>query len=164
MEMMVASFIGLSIAVPVKIVYTGNWFMEEDGRLKLTGFITDYSIWDDTIHLLVIKFRDQFNVYPNILLASDFTYRKIDLYAQIHPNRIMITGDDGIVETIETSDESYNGLSSFVTEDYELECCLDYDLQEGSFVLVFDEAPDFDGEAVKEDGEGEGVYAYRKIA
>jgi hypothetical protein len=138
--------------------------MEEDDRLKLSGIITDYSIWDDTIHLLVIKFHDQFNVYPNILLASDSTYRKIDLYAQMHPNRIVIAGDDGNVETIETSDEPYNGLSSFVTEDYELECCMDCDLQEGSFILVFDEAPDFDGEAVEEDGEVEMVYAYRKIA
>jgi hypothetical protein len=76
----------------------------------------------------------------------------------------VIAGDDGNVETIETSDEPYNGLSSFVTEDYELECCLDNDLQEGFFLLVFDEAPDFDGELVEEDGEGEGVYAYRKIA
>jgi hypothetical protein len=138
--------------------------MEEDGRLKLNGIITDYTIWDDTIHLFVVKFHDQFNVYPNILLASDSTYRKIDLYAQMHPNRIMITGDDGNVETIETSDEPYNGLSSFVTEDYELECCMDYDLPEGSFVLVFDEAPDFDGEPVEEDEEVVGVYAYRKIA
>jgi hypothetical protein len=138
--------------------------MEEDGRLKLSGIIIDFSIWDDTIHLFVVKFHDQFNVYPNILLASDSTYRKIDLYAQMHPNRIMITEDDGNVETIETSDESYNGLSSFVTEDYELECCLDNDLQEGSFVLVYDETPDFDGEAVEKFGEGEGVYAYRKIA
>jgi hypothetical protein len=138
--------------------------MEEDGRLKLSGIITDYSIWDDTIHLFVAKFHDQFNVYPNILLASDSTYRKIDLYAQMHPNRIVISGDDGDIETIETSDEPYNGLSSFVTEDYELDCCMDYDLREGSFVLVFDEAPDFDGEPVEEDGEVEMVYAYRKIA
>jgi hypothetical protein len=70
----------------------------------------------------------------------------------------------GEIETIETSDEPYNGLSSFVTEDYELECCMDYDLQEGSFIIVFDEAPDFDGEPVEEDGEGEMIYQYRKIA
>jgi hypothetical protein len=138
--------------------------MEENGRLKLTGIITDYSIWDDTIHLFAVKFHDQFNVYPNILLASDSTYRKIDLYAQMHPNRIMITEDDGNNETIETSDESYNGLSQFVTEDYELECCMDYDLSEGSFILIFDEAPDFDGEPVEEAGEVEMVYQYRKIA
>jgi hypothetical protein len=111
--------------------------MEEDGMLKLSGIITEYSIWDDTIHLFAVKFHDQFNVWPNILLASDSTYRKIDLYAQMHPNRIVMSGDDGDIETIETSDEPYNGLSSFVTEDYELDCCMDYDLPEGSFMLIF---------------------------
>jgi hypothetical protein len=138
--------------------------MEKDDRLKLTGVITDFSIWDDTIHLYAVKFHDQFNVYPNILLASDCTYRKIDLYAQMHPNRIVITDDDGNIETIGTSDEPYNGLSHFVAEDYELECCLDSDLPEGSFTLIFDEAPDFDGEPVEKPDEPEMIYQYRKIA
>jgi hypothetical protein len=138
--------------------------MEDDGRFKLTGFITDFSLWDDAIHLYTVKFHDKFNVYPNILLASDFTYRKIDLYAQMHPNRIRITNDDGNTETIETSNEPYNGVSYFTTEDYELECCLDYDLPEGSFTLIFDEAPYFDGEPVEEPEELEMIYQYRKIA
>jgi hypothetical protein len=138
--------------------------MEDDKRLKLTGIITDFSVWDDTIHFTSVKFHGQFNVFPNILLASDCTYRKIDLYAQMYPNRIMITGNDGNIETIETSDEPYNGLSHFVTEDYELECCLDSDLPDGSFTLIFDESPDFDGEPVEEPDEPEIIYQYRKIA
>jgi len=138
--------------------------VENSSILKLTGVITDFSKWDDTIHLSAVKFHNQYNVYPNILLASDFTYRKIDLYAQMHPNRIVTTGIDGNIETIETSNEPYNGLSSFVTEDYELECCMDFDLQEGYFTLIFDEEPDFDGERVEELDERENVYSYRKIA
>jgi hypothetical protein len=138
--------------------------MEDDKRLELTGIITDFSVWDDTIHLTSVKFHVQFNVYPNILLASDCTYRKIDLYAQMHPNRIVTVGDDGNIETVETSDEPYNGLGHFVTEHYELECCLDYDLPEGSFILIFDEAPDFDGEPVEKPDELEMIYQYQKIA
>jgi hypothetical protein len=138
--------------------------VENSGVLKLAGVITDFSVWDDTIHLSAVKFHSQYNVYPNILLASDFTYRKIDLYAQMHPNRIVTTGDDGNIETIETSNEPYEGLSSFVTEDYELECCMDFDLKEGYFTLIFDEEPDFDGERVEELEEQENVYNYRKIA
>ncbi|WP_461247413.1 hypothetical protein [Treponema sp. R6D11] len=103
-------------------------------------------------------------MYPNILLASDSTYRKIDLYAQMHPDRIVTDGEDGNIETIETSNEPYNGLSLFVTEDYKLECCLDFDLQEGYFTLIFDEAPDFDGERIEEPEEQENVYRFRKIA
>jgi hypothetical protein len=148
--------------------------VENSGVLKLAGVITDFSMWDDTIHLSVMKFHSQYNVYPNILLASDFTYRKIDLYAQMHPNKVVTDGADGNIETIETSNEPYNGLSLFVTEDYELECCMDYDLLEGYFTLIFDETPDFDGEPVEKpdfDGEPiekpeeqENVYSYRKIA
>jgi hypothetical protein len=37
----------------------------------------------------------------------------------------------------------------FNIEDYNLECCLDYDLPDSFFALVFDEAPDFDGEPRK---------------
>ena len=138
--------------------------MEDSGVLKITGVITDFSIWDDTIHLSAVKFHNQYNVYPNILLTNDSTYRKIDLYAQKHPNRIITADNDGNIETIETSNEPYDGLSCFVTEDYELECCLDYDLQEGNFTLIFDEKPDFDGEPVEKQEEQENIYNYRKIA
>jgi hypothetical protein len=138
--------------------------MENDGRLILTGIITDFSIWDDTIHLYAVKFHGQYSVYPNIMLACDFTYRKIDLYAQMHPDRIRTTDVDGTTETIETSNEPYNGLSHFVTEDYDLECCMDFDLPEGSFTLIFDEFPDFDGEPVEEPDEPEMIYTYKKIA
>jgi len=140
--------------------------MENDSRLKLNGLILDFSIWDDTINLFVIKFHKKYNVYPNILLASDETYRKIDLYAQKHPERIVKYDDDGNIETMETSEDSYNGLSMFTAEDYELECCIDYDLQEGYFTLIFDEEPDFSGEPiVEEDIEMPGrVYVFKKTA
>jgi hypothetical protein len=52
--------------------------MNDNGILKLTGIITDFSIWDDTI---------------------------------------------------ETSDEPYDALCQFVTDDYVFECCLDLELQ-----------------------------------
>jgi hypothetical protein len=82
----------------------------------------------------------------------------------MHPDRIRIFDDDSSFETMETSNEPYNGLSHFATEDYELECCMDYDLQEGYFTLIFDEAPDFDGEQVEKPEEKENIYTYRKIA
>jgi len=138
--------------------------MEDSGILKLTGIITDFSIWDDTIHIFAVKFHEQYNVYPNILLASDCTYRKIDLYAQMHPDRLRIFDDNSNFETIETSNEPYNGLSNFVTEEYELECCFDYDLQEGYFILLFDETPDFDGEPIEKPDKQENVYIFRKTA
>jgi len=135
--------------------------MEDSGILQLTGIITDFSKWDDTINLYAKKFHEQFNVYPNILLACDFTYQKIDLYAQMHPDRLI--DPDGI-ETMKTSNIPYQGISYFTATDYELECCLDYDLPEGSFTLVFDEAPDFDGEPIEKHNEPENVFYFRKSA
>ena len=39
---------------------------------------------------------------PNILLTNVSTYRKIDMYAQMHPNRLVTADNDGNIETIET--------------------------------------------------------------
>jgi len=48
--------------------------MGKDTRLKLKGKINDCAVWDDTIDLHVEKFYKKHNVYPNILLANEFTY------------------------------------------------------------------------------------------
>ena len=138
--------------------------METDNRLKMTGIITDFAVWDDTINLHVIKFHDKFNVFPNILLANEYTYKKIDLYAQKHPERIIDpTGENDI----ETSSISYQGLSTFTAEEYELDFCLSYEIADSSFILIFDENPDFDGEPEPlpvEDEEKPKVYLYKKTA
>jgi len=134
--------------------------LEKDNRLKLHCVIIDFSIWDDTIHSNVEKFHKKYNVYPNILLANELTYRKIDLYAQKHPERLI---DPDGKESIETSSYPYNGLSYFITEDYSLELCMDYDLQDGSFTLIFDEDPDFSGEpepVIEEEEERENIYYF----
>jgi|GEM_PF-6550089 len=47
------------------------------GLLKLSGMISDFAVWDDTINSYVEKFHEQYHVYPNILIACDFTYRKL---------------------------------------------------------------------------------------
>jgi len=41
---------------------------------------------------------------------------------------------------------------------------LHYDLPEGSFTLVFDEVPDFDGETVEKTEEVENVFYFKKSA
>jgi len=135
--------------------------METKGVLQLKGYIQDFAIWDDTINVFAVKFHGKYSVYPNILLASDETYRKIDLYAQMHPDRLIAPD----YETILTSDESYTGISEFVTEDYTLDCCFDYNLAEGNFTLIYDEAPDFSGEPepVVEEDKGK-IYRFKKSA
>ena len=135
--------------------------MEIEGVLQLKGYIQDFAIWDDIINLLALKFHEKYNIYPNILLASEETYNKIDLYAQMHPERLIAPDD----ETILTSNESYTGISEFVTENYVLDCCFDYDLAEGNITLIYDEAPDFSGETepVVEEDKGK-IYQFKKSA
>jgi hypothetical protein len=129
------------------------------GILKFTGMITDFSVWDDTINLCVKKFHEQHNVYPNILLACEFTFRKMEFRALQHPERL--TDADG--ETVKTSAIPYNGISCFVADNYSLEFCMNNKLSEGMFVLVFDAAPEFDGEPIPEEIE-ENQYFYKKCA
>ena len=134
--------------------------MEKDGRLKLKGTITDFSIWDDITHEFALKFHRKFNVYPNIFLASEYTLRKIDLYAQMHHERI--TGPD--LKGIETSSYPYTGISHFSTPDYCLEFCYEYDLAEGKIILIFDENPDFSGEPIPDFEKSKEVCHIKKTA
>ena len=139
--------------------------METDNRLKLQGYILDYMVWDDTINEYAEKFYKKHNVYPNILESNEFTLHRIDLAAQKHPDRIINAETE---ETIEDCDIPYEGLSSFIAEDYNLEICLDFNLADGAFTLIFDEDPSFDGmpeieEEEKEDG-SEKQYIFKKSA
>jgi hypothetical protein len=112
-----------------------------------SGIITDFSQWDNIVHETTTQFKKQYLVYPNILLASQETYRKIDLYAQMHPDRLRHEDEE---DDFEISSSPYDGLSSFTGPGYTLDFCQDPDLSEGHFTLVYDVAPDFDGEPVEE--------------
>jgi len=47
-----------------------NSFLIKD-VLLLKGFILDFTKWDDAINIFALKFHQKYNVYPNILLASE---------------------------------------------------------------------------------------------
>ena len=139
--------------------------METDKRFKMHCFFSDYINWDDTINEYVGKFHKNHNVYPNILEANEFTLRSIDLAAQMHPDRIV---NNETEENIEVSNIPYEGLSHFVAENYCLEMCLDFDLAEGAFTLIFDEDPSFDGlpeyEEEETEEKTEKLYVFKKSA
>jgi hypothetical protein len=129
------------------------------GVLKLAGMISDFSVWDDTIHSYVKKFHEQYNVFPNILLANEFTFRKMEFRALMHPERL--TDCDG--ENVKISSVPFTGISSFEANDYSLDFCMDNKLPEGMLMLVFDAAPEFDGEPIPEEIE-ENEYFNSKCA
>ncbi|MFP3043073.1 hypothetical protein LQZ19_14765 [Treponema primitia] len=128
--------------------------MQEESKIfKEFGFIDDYSRWDDIINERVNRFYTLYRVHPNILLASGATFDRIDAFLRLHPENLAYSGEG------EAPD--FDGFSTFIGEDYTLEFCLDADQRENYFILVFDETPDFDGEAEPETEEEEPKFSYR---
>jgi hypothetical protein len=119
------------------------------GRLKLKGFILDFTEWGPTIHSFVLKFHKAYNVYPNIFLASNATYEKINFHAQMHPEIIFILEDNGSSKNIDMDD--YSGINRIEFPDCTLDFCIDYEASLGNFILMYDEAPHFDGEPISEE-------------
>ena len=109
------------------------------------GRFTNYSSWADTLHNKVLDFYEKRGVYPNILLASDKTYDKITEYEQDKPENRVWEGDG--------EPEEFTGFASFGTSEYRLEFCIDNELKTGTFRLVYDEDPTFDGEDLPEDSQ-----------
>ena len=118
-------------------------------RLKLKGFIHDFTEWGTAIYSFVEKFHKKHNVYPNIFLASNATYDKINLYAQIHPEIIFVLEDDGSSKNIDM--DEYSGINGIEFPDCFLDFCIDYEALFGNFTLMYDEAPDFSGEPIPEE-------------
>jgi hypothetical protein len=127
---------------------------EQEGNIfKEFGYINDYPQWDDIIDEKVKRFYQLYRVYPNILLACAATFDNIDNCLKQHPDNLVFS-DSG-------EPPPFEGLSTFTATDYELEFCLDTDQKEHNFILVYDEAPDFDGEEEPELGNQEPYYRYR---
>ncbi|MDR1893492.1 MAG: hypothetical protein LBQ61_02210 [Spirochaetales bacterium] len=124
-----------------------------DKTFKEFGYISDYSQWDDIINEKAMYFFELHQVYPNILLASNDTFGRIDNYLRQHPVDL-IYPEGG-------EPPPFDGLSSFNAVDYRLEFCLDPGQEENYFVLVYDEAPEFDGEELSDEGEEEPQCGYK---
>ena len=109
------------------------------------GSFKNYDEWDDTLYLKILDFKEKRGVYPNIMLASRSTYRKISKAAAERLER----GGEG-----ETPEGFEGDRSCFYTDDFRVEFCLDTEkeLKVNEFKLIFDEAPTF--------GRDEGPSAY----
>ncbi|MBP7582393.1 MAG: hypothetical protein KBA61_00050 [Spirochaetes bacterium] len=125
---------------------------------KIICFINDYMKWDDTIHEHACIFNNIYSVYPNLMLASKTTWKKIDKYANLF-NPDNIKASESSIENINLEEE-IKTISCFTTSDYSIEFCFDEKVKEDYFILVFDEEPIFDGEPVDDDT----TEVYRRIA
>ena len=134
---------------------------DNENVFKMICFINDYESWDDTIHEHACKFHENYSIYPNLMLASKVTWDKIDNYANLH-NPENIKPLDEFDEDFDL-DAELKSISNFATSDYILEFCIDLNVKEGYFILVFNEEPIFDGEPV-EDLDNENREVYKRIA
>ena len=94
-----------------------------------------FKTWNDWNHAIAFSSEDfysQFHYYPNYLLANDYTLSQIDFIASIRP------------------DISPNKIGSFSNEEkgYDISFCIENELLNKEFTLVFDDEADKDAPIV----------------
>lgn len=102
------------------------------------GVFRRYASWAETLHMKILDFREERRVFPNIMLASRYTYDKIDASFENAENVIREARN-------EDSFEDY-GDFDFIDGKCALHFCIDDTLKKGEFRLVYDGDPDFGGE------------------
>ncbi|MBF0105472.1 MAG: hypothetical protein HQM16_09115 [Deltaproteobacteria bacterium] len=106
--------------------------------IKKTHSIENWKSWDHEIHHAILAFHSHYSFYPNIMLASDITYNRINIAAKKED----VKNDKG-----EKPDPNmYINLSAFAYKDYHLDFCVDNNLGDKVFSLVYDSEPDGDGD------------------
>ncbi len=99
--------------------------------------------WDDELHGFATEFQEVLGVFPNILLANEVTYARIDMAAR----KQHIRDDDGTTP----QDGEHTPLGSFVGPDYVLEFAIDPRLGDARVSLIYDCDPDGGGEPVPDE-------------
>lgn len=106
----------------------------------------DLSKWDMELNKAATKFKNIHGYWPNIMQASNQTYRRLDIVANSKPQKIKGSNPDGSVK----SPTSFVELSGFQGENFSLEMFVDDALDELSFKLIFDSNPDGEREDFEE--------------
>jgi hypothetical protein len=96
--------------------------------MRIETTITDWMSWDHIVHQAVETFRDKYKVSPNALLASDHTFRRIDMAA----DRTKLHDSDGN----QAAEGEYAPMSSFNGADYHLGVFLDEGLATGVVAVM----------------------------
>lgn len=122
-------------------------------RQKVT--FDDLTNWDETINDCAYNFKDHYGVFPNILLASQSTYRKIDIIAN-NTNKDRIQSDDGKAPML----DEFATLGGLCTPDYSLDFCIDDKLPENTIQLICDSDPDGEDESYDDEEYFDHEYHY----
>ena len=111
--------------------------------------IDDWTVWDDAIYAQIGVFTSRHGLTPNILLANEASYSRLNLASANTAMRENILGPNG--ETPEP--DEFPELDGFETEDCSLRFCLDTMLSDHCFQLIHDGAPTFTDGPDGDDGE-----------
>ena len=133
--------------------------MNKNGALKMICYIDDFEEWDDKIYENSIIFFEKYNLYPNILQASKETWNKIDEYAKLFNPENLIAEDEKTEENQQEGEIKL--ITTFITSNFKLEFCINEKIKKDYFIILFDEAPIFDGEEIINENKDE---YYQRIA
>ena len=88
--------------------------------------------WSHELHQLIMGFKNRHNVFPNVLLASEKTYRRIDLVANSGSRKSIRTPEGNI------PDEPVV-IKSFSSNIYHVSFFLKPELPFSHVILIFDD-------------------------
>lgn len=100
----------------------------------------NYHEWDKELFMAAHFFREEFTIYPMIVILNKLTASKIDMIAN-NVNKSQIRGD----ENQNPDEDEFAALSVFETKDFSLEFAVDPEVPENYFILAFDSDPTWDG-------------------
>ncbi len=103
---------------------------KESNTIAVTFYFNNYPDWDHNIFQFAKYFKKAHAVYPNILLGNERTIETIDLFMS---KKLMKEGRESEIKNI----------SRFSTSEFDLEVCIDFDLEDHRFTLVFDSQAEF---------------------
>jgi len=116
---------------------------------------TNIEHWNHELYTAALAFYDRFSIYPNVLISNPFTQSQIDRIAEEEDENHIINSAGETPAEGETA-----RISTFCTEDFEIDFCYDMKLKHPDFLLVFDEEYDGGGEDLYEElSEGESKEA-----
>ena len=101
--------------------------------VKFTYQLKDYNDWDRNIFEASVGFEAEVGHYPNILLANPETLNALDLYMS---KKLL---SEGRVSEIKS-------LDKFTCSKFTLQICLDYEIPNHQFAVVYDPDAFFEGE------------------
>lgn len=116
----------------------------EGDDMRETAKITKISEWSHELHMLIMAFKNRYGVFPNIMLANDETYRRIDMLANTNSRKSIRTPEGKIPEGPVV-------IKIFSADVYHVNFCLKFELELYQVILIHDDGSGDGGEPTEEE-------------